>query len=403
MNYTETINWLYQQLPMYQHMGNLDFKPKLFNVQFFCQQLGNPQESYPCIHVAGTNGKGSTTHILASVLQETGYKVGIFTSPHLKDFRERFKINGEICTEAYVVDFVEKNRTIFQELKLSFFEMTTVLAFDYFRQKKIDIAIIEVGLGGQLDSTNILSPLVSVITNIGLDHTAILGYNLTEIATEKAGIIKAKIPVVIGESTLETKAVFLSIAKKNKAPIYWAEDLPKETYTSDLLGKYQQKNIHLAKVVFKTIEEAYPISNTQFNQGILKVAKNTSFLGRWQQIQENPLVIVDVAHNSHAIEAISKQIKETPYQKLYLVLGFVRDKDVATIIDLLPKEAYFYFCQPKNQRKYPIEKLKKHYQNKERTFFFDSVSKAYTAAKKEANSHDFIFVGGSNFVVSEII
>jgi len=405
MNYQETTNWMFNQLPMYQLQGASAYKEDLTNIKLLAAHLDNPQNELKCIHVAGTNGKGSTSHMLSSVLQEAGYKVGLYTSPHLKDFRERIKINGKEISEDFVIDFVAKHKSFFEANDMSFFEMSVGLAFDYFAEEKVDIAIIEVGLGGRLDATNIITPLVSVITNIGLDHTQFLGNTLEAIAGEKAGIIKPNIPVVIGEYTDETKPVFLAKAEENNAPIYFASDLIDQIYLSDLIGDYQ---FHNKKTVQQTIsilnnETNFKISVEQLKEGLLHVVKNTGLQGRWQQLGESPKIICDTAHNKHGLSVVMNQLKNEKYEKLHIVLGVVNDKDLDSILPLFPKEAQYYFCNPDSSRALPAETLK----NVAEKFSligekYDSVEIAFAEAKKNASENDFIYVGGSTFVVAEL-
>ncbi|WP_369014336.1 bifunctional folylpolyglutamate synthase/dihydrofolate synthase [Flavobacterium anhuiense] len=405
MNYQETTNWMFNQLPMYQLQGASAYKEDLTNIKLLAAHLDNPQNELKCIHVAGTNGKGSTSHMLSSVLQEAGYKVGLYTSPHLKDFRERIKINGKEISEDFVIEFIAKHKSFFEANDMSFFEMSVGLAFDYFAAEKVDIAIIEVGLGGRLDATNIITPLVSVITNIGLDHTQFLGNTLEAIAGEKAGIIKPNIPVVIGEYTDETKPVFLAKAEENNAPIYFASDLIDQIYLSDLIGDYQ---FHNKKTVQQTIsilnnETDFKISVEQLKEGLLNVVKNTGLQGRWQQLGESPKIICDTAHNKHGLSVVMNQLQHEKYEKLHIVLGVVNDKDLDSILPLFPKDAQYYFCNPDSSRALPAETLK----NAAKKFSligekYDSVEIAFAEAKKNASENDFIYVGGSTFVVAEL-
>lgn len=405
MNYQETINWLFNQLPMYQLQGASAYKKDLTNTHLLIDYLDQPQQKLKCIHVAGTNGKGSTSHMLASILQEAGYKVGLYTSPHLKDFRERIKINGTEISEHFVCDFVSKHKPFFEANDLSFFEMTVGLAFDYFAKEKVDIAIIEVGMGGRLDATNIITPLVSVITNIGLDHTQFLGNTLTKVAYEKAGIIKPGIPVVIGEYTAETKAVFLAKAKECNSDIYFASDLPQETYASDLIGDYQ---IHNKKTVIQTItvlnsQKEFKIFHEDIKSGLLQVVKNTGLLGRWQQLGEFPKIICDTAHNKNGLEIVISQIKKETFNTLHFVLGVVNDKDLEEILPLFPKNAIYYFCKPNIPRGLDATILQKQALEFDLTGnTYDSVSEAYDESRNNATKNDFIFVGGSTFVVAEL-
>ena len=405
MNYQETTNWMFNQLPMYQLHGASAYKEDLTNIKLLAKHLDNPQGRLKCIHVAGTNGKGSTSHMLASVLQEAGYKVGLYTSPHLKDFRERIKINGEEISEDFVCEFVARHKDFFEANDMSFFEMSVGLAFDYFASEKTDIAIIEVGLGGRLDATNIITPLISVITNIDLDHTQFLGNTPALIAGEKAGIIKPNIPVVIGEYTNETQPVFLAKAEENKAPIYFASDLIQEVFPSDLIGDYQ---FHNKKTVQQTIavlnsQNEFKVSDESLKSGLLNVVKNTDLQGRWQQLGENPKIICDTAHNKHGLAVVMKQIQKETFDRLHIVLGVVNDKDLDSILPLFPKNAQYYFCRPDSSRGLDTEILKvaaKKYDLLGEKY--DSVAEAFAAAKKNATENDFIYVGGSTFVVAEL-
>ena len=406
MKYQETINWMFNQLPMYQLQGASAYKKDLTNAILLGNHLGNPEKNLKCIHVAGTNGKGSTSHMLASILQDAGYKVGLYTSPHLRDYRERIKINGEEISEDFVCDFINKNKTFFEGNDMSFFEMTVGLAFDYFVTKKVDIAIIEVGMGGRLDATNIITPLVSVITNIGLDHTQFLGNTLTAIAYEKAGIIKPNIPVVIGEFTTETKPVFVAKAQDNNAEIYFASELISENYPSDLVGDYQ---IHNKKAVVQTIAiinslGTFKISENSIKSGLLNVKKNTGLEGRWQQLGESPKIICDTAHNKNGLEIVIKQIQIEKFDTLHIVLGMVNDKDLDEILPLFPTNAIYYFCKPNIPRGLDARIL----QEKAATFnltgkVYNSVSESYAKALQNASKTDFVYIGGSTFVVAEIL
>lgn len=406
MTYQETINWMFDQLPMYQNIGKQAYKTDLTNTILLANHLSNPQKKIKTIHVAGTNGKGSTSHMLASILQESGYKVGLYTSPHLKDYRERIKINGIHIEEKYVVDFIQKNKVFFEENDLSFFEMTVGLAFDYFNENNIDIAIIEVGLGGRLDSTNIITPLISVITNIGLDHTQFLGNTIQEITLEKAGIIKPNVPVVIGEYLPETKTIFIDKAILNKTKIYFASDLISNNYESDLKGNYQTYNKKTVVQTLKILQEQnqFLISEANFKNGFLNVIKNTGLQGRWQQLHQNPLVIADTAHNKHGLEVVLKQIMEQNYDQLHIVFGVVNDKDIDTMLALLPKDAIYYFCKPNIARGLETDILQK----KAATFGLhgtinNSVLEAYDKSLERANKNDMIYIGGSTFVVAEVL
>ena len=406
MNYQETTNWMFNQLPMYQLQGASAYKKDLTNAHLLVNHLDNPQKNINCIHVAGTNGKGSTSHMLASILQEAGYKVGLYTSPHLKDFRERIKINGIEISEEFVCDFINQNKVFFESNDMSFFEMTVGLAFDYFAKEKVDIALVEVGMGGRLDATNVIIPLASVITNIGLDHTQFLGNTLEAIAYEKAGIIKTKIPVIIGEYTDETKAVFLAKAKENHSEIYFASDLIQEPLTSDLIGDYQ---VHNTKTVLQTVtiinsQKKFKISEANVKSGLLNVVKNTGLEGRWQQLGEFPKIICDTAHNKNGLEIVMKQIQKEKFDTLHIILGAVNDKDLDEILPLFPSDAIYYFCKPNIPRGLDSQILKE-----KATQFgltgkvYNSVSESYTKALQNASKSDFIFIGGSTFVVAEIL
>ena len=406
MNYKETLDWMFNKLPLYQMQGASAYRKDITNTVLLANQIGNPEHYLKCIHVAGTNGKGSTSHLLASVLQEAGYKVGLYTSPHLKDYRERITINGKPISKKYVCDFINKNKSFFEANELSFFEMSVGLAFEYFVNEKTDINIIEVGMGGRLDSTNIIIPLISVITNIGLDHTQFLGNTLETIAFEKAGIIKSNIPVVIGEYVAATRTVFLDKAVSTSSEIYFASDLVQEDYPSALLGDYQ---IHNKKTVLQTIKvlqekQLLTISNNDIKKGFLNVIKNTNLQGRWQQLGENPKVICDTAHNSHGLSIVLNQLKKEQFEQLHIVLGVVNDKDLDEILPLFPKNAIYYFCKPNIPRGLDSAIL-----SIKATEFnlvgeiYNSVSNAYQSAIKNASSKDLIYIGGSTFVVSEIL
>ncbi|NNC50963.1 MAG: bifunctional folylpolyglutamate synthase/dihydrofolate synthase [Flaviramulus sp.] len=405
MTYQDTLNWMFSQLPMYQKQGKAAYKKDLSNTLKLSENLGYPERNFNSIHVAGTNGKGSTSHMLASILQEAGYKVGLYTSPHLKDFRERIKINGKEVSKHFVIGFIKRNKVFFESNQLSFFEMTVGMAFEYFSKQKVDIAIVEVGLGGRLDSTNIITPEVSVITNIGLDHTIFLGNTLEAIAKEKGGIIKPNIPVIIGESQPETEKVFKDLATKNNSKIIFADKKITKTYKSDLLGNYQSKNI---KTVLQTINEMkqkrYSISNSSIEKGLLNVISNTGLLGRWQILRENPKVVCDTGHNREGLEYVMNQIAKEKFISLHIVFGVVNDKDISSIVDLLPKKATYYFCKPDLPRGLDANELKRIF-NKNGCVgnAYKSVNEAYKEALNNASLNDFIFIGGSTFVVAEII
>lgn len=401
MNYQETIDFLYAQLPVYQKEGKSALNYKLDKIRSFCKQLHEPQNEFKSIHVAGTNGKGSTSHMLASILQEQGYKVGLYTSPHLKNFTERIKINGEEVSQNFVIDFVQENLNIIQELKISFFEMTVAMAFDYFAKEKVDYALIEVGLGGQFDSTNIITPILSVITNISLDHQDILGDTLTKIASEKAGIIKEKIPVVIGEYHVETFPVFQEKAKKENSLLLTAFET--ELSNNDFLPTYQLLNQRTVQKAAIYLKEQGIVQQESIDKGIQNYLKNTKLKGRWQQLGEQPFIFCDTGHNEAGIQLIVEQFKKYPFENLHIVIGVVNDKDIAKILKLFPKEAYYYFCQAKLPRALSaFELAEKAMKIGLKGEVISDVNEAINKAKQQAKSTDFIYIGGSNFVVAEI-
>jgi len=402
MTYQETVDWMFSQLPMYQRQGKAAFKKDLTNIIAFCDVLKNPEEKFMSIHVGGTNGKGSTSHIISSILQEAGYKVGLYTSPHLKNFTERIRINGEEISEKYVADFITKNILFLKKQQLSFFEMTVGLAFDYFASQKVDIAIVEVGLGGRLDSTNIISPEVSVITNIGYDHTQFLGDTLPEIAFEKAGIIKKNTPIVIGEKQKEVADVFFKKALEMNAMISFASDKKYDVET-DLLGAYQKKNGTTAIHVIKSLK-GFTVSENQLHKGLLNVVKNTNLKGRWQTLQVAPRVICDTAHNKEGLYYVMHQLASLTAKNLHIVLGVVTDKKLEEILPLFPQDASYYFCKPNIPRGLDEQVL----QSKANHFgllgsTYNSVNEAYLAAISNAEKEDVVFVGGSTFVVGEVV
>ena len=404
MTYKETLDWMFAQLPMYQNKGKVAFNSKLDGITLFASHLGNPHTNFKSIHVAGTNGKGSSSHLLASVLQEAGYKVGLYTSPHLKDFRERIRINGKKINKDWVVDFIENNSSFFEQHKLSFFEMTVGMAFSYFDKESVDIAIIEVGLGGRLDSTNIIHPEVSLITNIGLDHTDILGDTIPEIAREKAGIIKPNTPVVISEFNEETAPIFKKVANKMNSNILFADS---GNYNSDyeigLLGSYQKRNI---KGVLGTLNllKGFEIREEDKVNGFKNVVKNTGLMGRWQKIGDQPTVICDTAHNKDGLSYVLEQLKIQEFDTLHIVIGVVKDKNITDILPLFPKNAVYYFCKPKIFRGLDENILaRQFYDLNFKGEIYKSVNKAFKTAKKQAKKSDLIYVGGSNFVVAEVL
>ncbi|CAG0970788.1 MAG: bifunctional folylpolyglutamate synthase/dihydrofolate synthase [Bacteroidetes bacterium] len=405
MNYQQTLDYLFSQLPMYQRVGKIAYKADLNNTIELCRILKNPQLSIKTIHIAGTNGKGSVSHMLASIFQEAGYKTGLYTSPHLIDFRERIKINGNPISKKEVVSFVRSYKTEFKKIHLSFFEWSVGLAFYYFKKQKVDIAIIEVGLGGRLDSTNVITPEISVITNISLDHQALLGNTIKKIAQEKAGIIKKNIPVVIGETQRNTAPIFTKTAQQKNAPIFFADQFSIPKFHCELKGLYQQKNI---RTVYKTCKivskKRWVISEKHIDLGIRNVIKNTGLQGRWQTINTSPLIICDTAHNRAGIKEVVKQIRLTPHRNLHMVFGMVNDKDILPILKLLPKKAHYYFCKPSvlrglesNILKHEAEKFNL------KGEAFVSVEEATKIAIKKSKANDLIFMGGSTFVVADAL
>ncbi|WP_424653317.1 bifunctional folylpolyglutamate synthase/dihydrofolate synthase [Capnocytophaga sputigena] len=404
MNYQETLSWMFNRLPMFQTQGKNALNNKLDNILTFTSALGNPQTKFKSLHIAGTNGKGSSSSMLASILQEAGYKVGLYTSPHLKDFRERIKIDGKEIPEDYVVNFISENKSFLEKDSLSFFEMTVGMAFSYFAEEKVDIAVIEVGLRGRFDSTNIITPEVSLITNISKDHTDILGDTLPKIAFEKAGIIKQNVPVVISEYQEETAPVFTARAKEIKAPIIFANHI-ETSLTTDLQGAYQEKNIKgVIAVTELLIHQGWDITPENIAQGLLHVVHNTNLKGRWQTLGSCPTIVCDTGHNVGGLTYVMEQLKKQTYTHLHIVVGFVKEKDVNSVLELFPKEATYYFCSPAIARGLNVDTLKEIATTKglqgER---YSSVAEALNAAKAQALPTDFIFVGGSTFVVAEVV
>ncbi len=405
MNYRETLEWMFAQLPMYQRQGATAYKADLTNTLQLASYLKNPEDSFKSIHVGGTNGKGSTSHMLASILQQAGYKVGLYTSPHLKDFRERIRINGQEISEKYVIDFIEVHKTYFEEKQLSFFEMTVGLAFQYFADSTVDIAIVEVGLGGRLDSTNIITPEVSVITNIGIDHTQFLGNTLKQIAIEKAGIIKKSIPVVIGSTALETKKIFKEKAFLCKSELFMADTYKDVLFETDLKGNYQKENMRTTLQVISVLQkQGWNVSEENIRKGLNSVISTTGLRGRWHVLRERPKVICDTAHNEDGLRSIMKQLLAEQYGRLHIVLGMVNDKELYSILPIFPSNANYYFTKPDISRGLDEEILQK-----EALEFglkggcYPTVEIAYKSALQKATSMDLIYVGGSTFVVAEII
>ena len=401
--YQEAVDWLFVQAPNYQIHGQKAYKPGLDNIIKLCEFFGNPQEKIKCIHIGGTNGKGSSSNMLASVLQESGYKTGLYNSPHLIDFTERIKVNGKNCDKEFVYQFIQKLRQLPEDIQPSFFEFTTIMAFEYFYQQRVDFAIIEVGLGGRLDSTNIITPLVAAITNVQLDHQNILGDTIEEIASEKAGIIKNNIPIIFGDENELVKNIIINKAEKENASFIDAT-LLKTDLKSDLKGNYQEKNI---KVVLALIEELkrlnFNISDQNIEKGLLHVHKNTGFIGRWFEFSKNPLTICDTAHNQAGLEYVFQQLNSIDKHK-HIILGFVNDKKIDDVMKILPENSEFYFAKPAIHRgRHPEDYEDLLIGAKISYKIFDSVQEAYLSAKEECTNDEMIFVGGSNFVVGEFL
>jgi dihydrofolate synthase/folylpolyglutamate synthase len=429
MNYKETVDYLYSKLPMYQRDGNAAYKASLDNTFRLDKYFKSPHKKYLTIHVGGTNGKGSVCHILTSVLQNAGYKTGLYTSPHLIDFRERIKVNSQLISEDYVIKFVKEHINYFESIQSSFFEMTVFLAFEYFAYMKVDIAIIEVGLGGRLDSTNIINPILSVITNIGHDHMEFLGSTIDEIAYEKAGIIKKSVPVIIGESDTKTDNIFERIAEGKSSPLYFADriysagdsifsademqvfNIEKESQIyypnlkTDLLGIYQKKNILTALACIDFLKDnGFEIASIDIYNGLKKVITNTGFYGRWQIMKKEPCIICDTAHNLEGFKSVISQIKSTPCKNLHIIIGFVKDKNIDDFLKIFPEKATYYFTRPDVPRglneEIILEKSKA-YNLKGKTY--QSVEKAYRVAISSADKDDMIFIGGSTYVVADFL
>lgn len=401
--YQEAVEWLFVQAPNYQIDGQKAYKPGLDNIRKLCEFFGNPQEKIQCIHIGGTNGKGSTSNMLASVLQESGYKVGIYNSPHLIDFTERIKINGKNCDKEFVYHFIQKLKTLPADIRPSFFEFTSIMAFEYFYRQKVDIAIIEVGLGGRLDSTNIITPLVSAITNVQLDHQNILGDTIEEIAGEKAGIVKASIPVISGDENEVVKNIIKKKAEEENTVFIDATTLNTHL-KSDLKGNYQLKNI---RVVLALIDELrklkFNISNNNIENGLLHVHRNTGFIGRWYEFSDSPLTICDTAHNQAGLEHVFAQLNSIKKHK-HIILGFVNDKKIDDVMKILPENAEFYFAKPFIQRGRPPQEYEELLKEAKISYkIFNSVQEAYLSAKEKCTDDEMIFIGGSNFVVGEFL
>lgn len=408
MDYQNTLTYLYNSVPMFQQVGGSAYKEGLENTRTLDEHFAHPHRSFRTIHVAGTNGKGSCSHTLAAILQEAGYRVGLYTSPHLVDFRERIRINGKPISEEYVIRFVEEERSFFEPLHPSFFELTTAMAFRYFADEKVDVAVIEVGLGGRLDCTNIIRPDLCIITNISLDHTQFLGSTLAQIAGEKAGIIKSGIPVVIGETTPETKPAFLQKAQEVGAPIYFAEENDREDYPGvefELKGLYQTKNKRTILTALPLLKEAgYRLDEQSVRSGFAHVVELTGLMGRWQKLQDSPTLICDTGHNVGGIACIVEQLGQQSYRQLHIVIGMVNDKDVRGVLALLPKDAVYYFTKASVKRALPEEELQvlAAAAGLEGNTYPD-VPAAVRAAQEKSLPEDFIFVGGSSFIVADLL
>ncbi len=404
--YDQYTDYLFSQVPMFQNVGSNAYKEGLENTHILDEHFGHPHTQFRTIHVAGTNGKGSCSHTIASVLQEAGYKVGLFTSPHLTDFRERIRVNGTMIPEQYVMDFIDNERDFFEPLHPTFFELTTALAFKYFAEQKVDVAVIEVGLGGRLDCTNIITPDISIITNISFDHVQYLGDTLTKIAGEKAGIIKHGVPVIIGEKHPETTPVFTEKAKREQAPLYFAEDYkPNKDYQYELKGLYQSKNLQTSLcAIDQLIRNGYHITEENIQNGLLHVTHHTGLRGRWQIVRHSPTVICDTGHNVGGIKYIAQQLKEQKCQELRIVFGMVSDKDVNSVLELMPQNAKYYFCQASVKRAMPHQQLKRlAKQHNLQGNSYKTVENAYKKALSQSNPNDCIFIGGSTFVVADFL
>lgn len=429
MTYQKTLKYLYDSLPMFQRIGQAAYKADLNTTLQLDKYFNHPHCYFKSVHIAGTNGKGSVSNLLASILQEAGYKTGLYTSPHLIDFRERIRVNGKMISKKYVIDFVKKHKQYFEKLKPSFFELTVAMAFEYFKNQKIDVAVLETGMGGRLDSTNIVSPELSIITNIGLDHTEFLGNTLSKIAEEKSGIIKQNTPVIVGKTQVETKTVFEAFSINKNAQLIFADEVYKPEYSTlsidnlqlfhiyknkkqhyldlkcPLLGSYQNENICTALVsTEQLIKQGFNISEENIYAGVKNVILNTGLQGRWQITNHSPLTICDTGHNEDGIKYITEQIQNTAYKKLHFIFGVVKDKNIDKILSLLPKDAIYYFTKASIPRALDENELyQKATKNKLSGKAFSSVETAYTEAQKNAKPNDLIFVGGSTFIVADYL
>ena len=405
MNYEETLQWMFRQLPMYQRQGRSAFKKDLTNIRKFCDHLGDPQQDFKSIHVGGTNGKGSTSTMIAHVLKENGYSTGLYTSPHLIDYRERVQVNFEMVSEEFVIDFIQAHRNFLEAHQLSFFEMSVGMAFAYFSAQKVDIAVVEVGLGGRLDSTNIIQPEISVITNIGYDHTDMLGDTLAQIAYEKAGIIKPGTPVIVGEKHPETHPVFVKASKKMDAPLYYTDVLSDEVSGStQLVPRYQQKNIATAIKALSILTDtgAYRLEDPK--RSIFDLIRKKGVYGKFMQLSSKPLIILDAAHNKPALEALSYEVKKLTFNRLFIVFGSVKGKDVHDLLQLLPKTAQYYFCRSSVPRAMPVGDLEEVAQSLGLSYeYFDGPAEAYHKAESELSDDDLLLVTGSTFLIADLL
>jgi len=402
--YEEVLQWMYSKLPMYQRVGKKAIKKDLRNISLLAEEMKHPEKRYPSVHIAGTNGKGSVAHMLASVLMEAGYSVGLYTSPHLKDFRERIKVNGQPVRKKFVMGFIKRYRDFIEAHQLSFFEMTVAMAFQYFWKNRVDIAIIETGLGGRLDSTNIITPVLCIITNIQKDHTDTLGETYEEIAREKAGIIKPGIPVIVGEMPPEALRVIRETARRNAAEVIFPSVNPR-SYETDLEGPYQRENL---KLVLEAVNHlrvtGFGISERRLREGLKKVKENTGFRGRWDIVSRHPLILFDTAHNPPAMEIVMNEIKKMPVKAKHLVLGFVKDKAVCEMIELMPDDGFYYISEARVPRAMPKEEVARYLEESGRNYrTFDTLHEAFETAKATAGDDDLIFVGGSTYTVGELI
>lgn len=401
--YQKAVEWLFVQAPNYQIDGQKAYKPGLDNIRKLCDFFGNPQKKIKCVHIGGTNGKGSTSNMLASVLQESGYKTGLYNSPHLIDFNERIKVNGKNCDKEFVYHFIQKLKNLPGNIQPSFFEFTTIMAFEYFYQQQVDVAIIEVGLGGRLDSTNIILPLVSAITNVQLDHQNILGDTIEEITFEKAGIVKSRIPIISGDENEVVKKIIKDKADSENAPFIDATLLEKDLL-SDLKGNYQKKNIRVVSALIEELRKLdFIISEQNIEEGLLNVHRNTGFIGRWFEFSQNPLTVCDTAHNQAGLEYVFAQLNAINKHK-HIILGFVNDKKIDDVLKILPENSEFYFAKPSIQRgRFPQEYEDLLLEAKISYKILDSVQEAYLVAKENCRNEEMIFIGGSNFVVGEFL